>query len=177
MTLVEALPKNPPFSEPRYTNDVSVALADARAQLDACEPPPRVHAALLRSLNLPRATLAPARPSVWQTVSQWLVQQRWSAAVVALLAVLVVASVLEAPFGMAPIAADVAEGDMDGFMPVGNTAALPTGSTAWLVRTEMSRQQLAALGLPFDPARAADRVPAEVLLRPNGELLAVRLVR
>lgn len=172
MTLVETLPS----SEPRYTNHVSAVLADARSHLNACEPPPRVHAALLRSLNLPRAALAPARPGLAQTASQWLVRQRWSAAVVALLAVLVAASVLEVPFGVAPIAADVADG-YDGFVPVGNTASLSTGSTAWLVRTEMSRQQLVTLGLPFDPARAADRVPAEVLLRPNGELLAVRLVR
>jgi len=173
MTLVETL--HP--SEPRYTNDVSAALSDARAELAACEPPPRVHAALLRSLNLPRLSPVQARPSLWQSATQWMVRQRWSAAVVALLVVLVVGSVLEMPMGMAPIAADVAEGDLDGFVPVGNTAVLATGSTAWLVRTEMSRQQLAALGLPFDPTRAAERVPAEVLLRPNGDLLAVRLVR
>jgi hypothetical protein len=173
MTLVETL--HP--SEPRYTNDVSAALSDARAELAACEPAPRVYASLQHSLNLPRAALAPARFSYGQVIAQWLVRQRWSAVVVALLAVLVFASVLEGPLGMAPIAADVAEADLDGFVPVGNTAVLSTGSTAWLVRTEMSRQQLAALGLPFDPTRAAERVPAEVLLRPNGDLLAVRLVR
>ena len=173
MTLVETL--HP--SEPRYTNDVSAALADVRAQLAASEPPPRVYAALQRSMNLPRAALAPGRPTFGQAIAQWLVRQRWSALVVALLAVLVVASVLEVPFGVAPIAADVADADLDGFVPVGNTDALSTGSTAWLVHTEMSRQQLAALGLPFDPTRAAERVPAEVLLRPNGDLLAVRLVR
>lgn len=173
MTLVETLPS----PEPCYASHVSGALADARNHLNACEPPPRVHAALLRSLNLPRAALTPERTGFWQSASQWLVRQRWPAAVVALLAVLVVASVLEVPFGVAPIAADIEDSYGDGFVPVGNTAALSTGSTAWLVRTEMSRQQLITLGLPFDPARAAERVPAEVLLRPNGELLAVRLVR
>lgn len=173
MTLVETLPA----SEPRYTKHVSAALADAREHLNACEPPPRVHAALLRSLNLPRAHPTVQRTGLMQSAAQWLVRQRWSAAAVALLTVVVVAGVLDIPFGVAPIAADVADGYGDGFVPVGNTAALTTGSTAWLVRTEMSRQQLASLGLPFDPSRAAERVPAEVLLRPNGELLAVRLVR
>lgn len=173
MTLVETLPT----SEPRYTKHVSAALADARAHLNACEPPPRVHAALLRSLNLPRAQAGSQQRGAMQTLMQWLMRQRWSAAAVALLAIVVVGSVLEIPFGVTPIAADLPDSYADGFVPVGNTAALTTGSTAWLVRTEMSPQQLVTLGLPFDPARAADRVPAEVLLRPNGELLAVRLIR
>ena len=163
--------------EPRYTRDMDVALADARAHLAACAPPPRVHAALRRSLSLPIAAPAATPVNALQSVAQWLVRQRWSAVAVALLAVVVVAGLLDVPWGVAPIAADLADNEGDGFVPVGNTAALPTGSTAWLVRTEMSRQQLASLGLPFDPARAAERVPAEVLLRPNGELLAVRLVR
>ena len=173
MTLVETLPT----SEPRYTQHISAVLADARGHLDACEPPPRVHAALLRSLNLSPVQPAAKRTGLVQSIVQWLVRQRWSAVAVALLTVVVVGTLLDVPFGVAPIAADVADSGGDGFMPVGNTAALATGSTAWLVRTEMSRQQLATLGLPFDPARAAERVPAEVLLRPNGELLAVRLVR
>lgn len=173
MTLVETFPS----SEPRYANDVSGTLADARVLLNACEPPRRVHAALLRSLELSRAAVVPERHSVWQTLARWLVRQRWSTAAVTLLAVLTMASMLDVPFGVTPPGSDVAAGDSDGFLPVGNTAALSTGSTAWLVRTEMSRQQLVSLGLPFDPARAAERVPAEVLLHPNGELLAVRFVR
>ena len=173
MTLVETFPS----SEPRYTNHVFRALADARLLLNACEPPSRVHAALLRSLDLPRAALAPERYSVGQAVARWLVCQRWSAAVVTLLAVLLIASVLDVPFGVVPVTVDVTESDRDGFLPVGDSAALSTGSTAWLVHTEMSRQQLVTLGLPFDPSRAAEFVPAEVLLRPNGELLAVRFVR
>jgi len=49
-------------------------------------------------------------------------------------------------------------------------------SLPWHQR-EAAQQQLAAMGLPFDPARAGERVPTQVLLRANGELLAVRLVR
>lgn len=48
---------------------------------------------------------------------------------------------------------------------------------AWLVRAELPRERLALLGLPFDPARAGDRVPAELLLNPEGDVIAVRLVR
>lgn len=49
-------------------------------------------------------------------------------------------------------------------------------ASAWLVPTEMPRERLAALGLPFDPARAGDRVSAELLMHPSGEVLAVRVL-
>jgi hypothetical protein len=48
---------------------------------------------------------------------------------------------------------------------------------AWLVTTEMPRDRLAALGLPFDPSRAGESVRAEVLMHPSGEVLAVRFLR
>ena len=66
------------------------------------------------------------------------------------------------------------------FLPVGTADQLPqiaqAGGLAWLVRTELPRERLALLGLPFDPTRAGERVPAELLLNPNGEVLAVRIV-
>jgi hypothetical protein len=49
-------------------------------------------------------------------------------------------------------------------------------ASAWLVPTELPRERLAALGLPFDPARAGDRVSAELLMHPSGEVLAVRVL-
>ena len=66
------------------------------------------------------------------------------------------------------------------FLPLGGADRLPQlaqdGGVAWLVRTELPRERLGLLGLPFDPARAGDRVPAELLLNPSGEVLAVRIV-
>lgn len=49
-------------------------------------------------------------------------------------------------------------------------------ASAWLVPTEMPRERLAALGLPFDPARAGERISAELLMHPSGEVLAVRVL-
>ena len=172
MTHVETLP----YCKPRYTSHISDVLADARKHLNVCEPPPRVHTSLLRSLNLPTVALSTRRHGRWHSIARWLIQQRWSAAVVALVAVLLVAGFMDVTEGELQIADEVAEQFGDGLVPVGNTAVLSTGSTAWLVRTEMSRQQLVSLGMPFDPARAAEPVPAEILLRPNGEVLAIRLV-
>jgi hypothetical protein len=49
-------------------------------------------------------------------------------------------------------------------------------SAAWVLPAELPRERLAALGLPFDPARASEPVQAELLVHPSGELLAVRVV-
>ena len=48
---------------------------------------------------------------------------------------------------------------------------------AWLVPTELPRERLAALGLPYDPARAGERVRAEVLMHASGDVLAVRVLQ
>ena len=45
-----------------------------------------------------------------------------------------------------------------------------------VVQTELARAELAAYGLPFDPSRAAERVPVELLLDAQGEVVALRLV-
>jgi len=52
----------------------------------------------------------------------------------------------------------------------------PREGRAWVVTTEMPSERLALLGLPYDPSAAGQRVRAELLMRPNGEVLAVRLV-
>ncbi|WP_284616044.1 hypothetical protein [Aquabacterium humicola] len=49
-------------------------------------------------------------------------------------------------------------------------------AAAWVVPSELPRERLAALGLPFDPSRAGESVRAELLLHPSGELLAVRVL-
>ena len=65
-----------------------------------------------------------------------------------------------------------------GFFPLVPPERWPRDAApAWLVRTELPGERLAALGLPYDPARAGDRVRAELLLHPSGEVLAVRLVQ
>lgn len=48
---------------------------------------------------------------------------------------------------------------------------------AWLVTTEMPRDRLALMGLPYDPSQAGDRVKAELLMHSSGDVLAVRVVR
>ena len=47
---------------------------------------------------------------------------------------------------------------------------------AWVVNAELPRASLASMGLPYDPARAAEPVRAELLMHPAGDVLAVRFV-
>ncbi|MDH0867437.1 hypothetical protein [Mitsuaria sp. GD03876] len=48
--------------------------------------------------------------------------------------------------------------------------------TAWLVPAEVSRERLALLGLPYDPADAAAPVRAELLVHASGDVLAMRVM-
>ncbi len=48
---------------------------------------------------------------------------------------------------------------------------------AWLVTTDMPRDRLALMGLPYDPGQAGERVKAELLMHQSGDVLAVRFVR
>ena len=52
-----------------------------------------------------------------------------------------------------------------------------SAAQAWVVAAELPAEQLARFGLPFDPARAAEPVRAELLLHSSGEVLAVRFDR
>jgi hypothetical protein len=45
-----------------------------------------------------------------------------------------------------------------------------------VVTTELAQERLAAMGLPYDPGHAAERLRAELLIAGSGEVLAVRLL-
>lgn len=62
------------------------------------------------------------------------------------------------------------------FMPLVPLAELERAGDAMIVPARMSRMSLAQFGLPVDPARAADAIDAEVLVRSDGAMLALRFV-
>lgn len=71
---------------------------------------------------------------------------------------------------------------LTGFVPVAGAdswrqAAQSDAGRVWLVSTEMPHAQLAAMGLPYDPARAGERVRAQLLMQGSGDVLAVRIVQ
>jgi hypothetical protein len=138
--------------------------AAARALQD--EHPPADLPARIRA-RLP-APPAPARARAWP-------QPRWAfAGLGTACAALLVALML---FGAEPVTTDT---DLwsQGFVPVAGSDRWQQAaeSGAWLVSTELPRSRLAALGLPYDPTRAAETVRAQFLMHSSGDVLAVRLI-
>lgn len=147
---------------------LSQLLRVAAADLEAVEPPPWRDAAMLT----PPSSHAPRR---------WLWPAAWSGAAACALVVLVSALLmLQGP----PQATEAwpLQARASDFLPVAaperwDRLGRDGQDAAWLVTTEMPRDRLAALGLPFDPARAGENVRAELLMHPSGEVLAVRFLR
>jgi len=152
--------------------DLSRQIAFAACDLRAQMPPATLLPAIHRGLNRGRwkERTAGAR---WMS---WFGWAGLSTATVALAVVLVVNSMLGTATREVQTVAD-----SDGFVRlVGAEAwqrAKTQGDPTWVVSAELPQSRLAALGLPYDPSRAGERVPAELLIHSSGEVLAVRVVR
>jgi hypothetical protein len=176
---------------------ISLAHALRRAALDlnAADPPPHTLAAaqaFLRAgstaLTRPSAAavvhgnpsaadaLRPQRPLRPEPVPRGWRRHTWAGAGAAALALVLVASVvlLVRPSPTAQPGPGADESLFVNLVPPDRWP--PDASAAWLVRTELTGDRLAVLGLPFDPARAGQPVRADVLMRATGEVLAVRFV-
>ncbi len=151
--------------KPSDTTTLAATLRLAATELQAQQPPPAL---------LPRvqAALAVARPRTASRRHVWA----WSGA--AAFATLLVGSAV-LMLRLPPPEPMVDDGLRFGsFLPVAPPERWPRDTAqAWLVRTELPSERLAALGLPYDPARAGERVRAELLMQASGEVLAVRFVR
>ena len=62
------------------------------------------------------------------------------------------------------------------FIPVVPVADIARTRGAYVVSTQMPRTMLADFGLPVSPARAAEPVASELLVRADGTILAVRFL-
>ena len=142
---------------------LALAAQDLRRQ----SPPATLLAAIVRSLD----RRGPAVPARGRTAHWW----GWGglSSACAVLAVWLVVSPLPDPAVGQPLS---------GFVPVAGAdtwrqAAQTDSGRVWLVSTEMPHSRLAAMGLPYDPARAGERVRAQLLMQGSGDVLAVRIVR
>lgn len=155
-------------TDPELSRRLSLASYELRAQLPPATLLPSIH----RGLHRGPWKNSPPRPR-WFA---WLGWAGLSTATVALAAVLVVNS-------MGSADADATQGvaDADGFVRLVSQDAWQRANAqdarTWLVDTELPQARLAALGLPYDPARAGERVSAQLLMHSSGEVLAVRVVR
>jgi hypothetical protein len=161
-------------------------LRQAAAELQA-QPAPPLPAAVLSALPGPLAAspaVAAAGRAGQRAAGAWAARSgpRLATAAVALSVLLVAATsllLMSAP-PTDPLHSPVARGGAAGFVPVAPRERWERlhdeGGAAWVVNTEMQQQRLAHWGLPYDPARAADPVRAELLMRASGEVLAVRVL-
>ena len=149
------------------------ALSRAAADLQRQTPNPRVSDAVMNAVAQ-RATPPRKHPRLRRFV--------WAGGALAALTLTVGEALLfmPPPAAMPPVRQELSTA----FMPVGNdqrwsqlmTDAREPGR-AWVVPTELPSESLAAMGLPYDPARAGQPVRAELLVHASGDVLAVRFVR
>ena len=117
----------------------------------------------------------------------WRPAFSWAAAAVAVIALGVLAvdggrpdgnrAVVSRTSEVATVAnATEAPNDYDGFIPLPNAGRLPDTEDVNLVRVELPRSAMIALGLEVSPERASELVEADVMLGPDGLARAVRFV-
>lgn len=144
-------------------------LAALRTALADVQPPPStdraIDAAIARARRRP--TAAPAR-----RYERWLAWPIALAASIALLGVVLHRSVPEP----AAVGAS-ASGSVRRFLPVVPDTEIARSTDAYVVPARMPRMALAQFGLPVNPALASDAIDTELLVRPDGAVLALRFVR
>ena len=163
----------------RDTESLAQALRRAARVLDTQRPAPALREALLQRLQPAPGVAQPPMSMPNQAARgaprRWLRWTAWSggAAVAVMLLLGSVVLVLAPP----PLQSTAAAGVGGEFLPLVSREDWPEDtSPAWLVASDLPQERLAALGLPYDPTRAADRVRAELLVHPSGLVLALRLI-
>jgi hypothetical protein len=161
--------------KPMNPQDVSLAslLGVARDALARHEPPPAVAQAMWSAFDARLSPVpAPRRGPRIAAACGWTLGAALAMASVAVLLV-----------DPRPPEADTTRAIATTFLPVAAperwrefSEAPDVQRAAWVVDAELPRASLAGMGLPYDPARAAEPVRAELLLHPAGDVLAVRFV-
>ena len=64
----------------------------------------------------------------------------------------------------------------EAFIPVASAEEIARASDTYVLPARLPRTSLSQLGLPVDPQRIGEAVEAELLVRPDGAVLALRFV-
>jgi len=149
-------------------SDLDRRLAALKESVADAVPPPAtddaVAAAIARAAS--RKAKGPAR-------------DRWLAWPLALAASIAVLSFVVRSLPQEAVVAESAPAAMrssDEFMPVVPLSDIEGAGDTLVVPARLPRMTLAQLGLPVNPARAADAIDTELLIRRDGSVLAVRFV-
>jgi hypothetical protein len=142
------------------------ALAHAHAD---DRPPARVDRAVAQAIADARRQAA-THPRRTRRIEPWLAWPLALAASVFALSFVV----RQAP--PATIAPGVDPRDAAAFLPLAADDDIASASDAYVLAARLPRPSLGQLGLPVNPARIDQPVDAELLVRPDGTVLAFRFV-
>ncbi|MFT7776678.1 hypothetical protein [Roseateles sp.] len=167
----------------KIDDDTPAWLLPARAEFARLQPDAHQDAALLSRLTdqlHARHRSTEMAETAASHEPRWLRRLAWgSSALGATAAVLLSAMLLLDPPGTQTAQAAPASSGFIPLVPDGElrqALAAGHGGAVWLQPTELPRERLALLGLPFDAARADETVHAELMLDPGGQVLAVRIL-
>jgi hypothetical protein len=155
---------------PASASDLDRHLAALKESVSDALPPPGTGRAVAAAIA--REQRSPARGPRVRNGDRWLAWPLALAASIALLSFVVRSLPPEATVAepASSLAAD------DEFLPVVPLADIERAQDAMVVQARLPRTTVAQLGLPINPARAADAIEAELLVRRDGSVLAVRFV-
>lgn len=153
--------------------DLDRQLAVLKGAVADALPPPATDEAIATAIARARRKAArgdfASRPD-----ARWLA---WPLALAASIAMLsfIVRSVPPEALTAEPVAT-AARSAGEEFIAVASLAEIESAGDAMVVSARLPRMTLAQLGLPVNPARAADAIDTELLVRRDGSVLAVRFV-
>ena len=156
---------------PETNKSLDARFAALRHATTEALPPAETDRAIADAIARARVTRRQAVPARFRWPA-WPVSAAFATAAAIALVMLrpLPTAVVDDPLRIAEPAAD------DAFVPVVPLADIESAGDALVVAARVPRMTLAELGFPVNPARAADAVDAELLVRGDGSLLAVRLI-
>ena len=149
-------------------------LAELRESLAGAAPPPSTDRAIAAAIAKARRTGSGKARFGARTFDAWIAWPLGLAASITVLSFIVRSMPPQAVSGADTVG--IAAAQAASFMPVVPSAELERAGDTLVVPARMSRMSLAQFGLPVNPACAADAIDAELLVRPDGAVLAVRFV-
>jgi anti-sigma factor RsiW len=162
-------------------HELAAALRTMAADYRSVAAPARVEARL-RTAFRNQAGVAPG----WPLQPAWVPALTWAAAFVAMIALAVFLIRDREPVPVQPAPARVemamaatsedAQPDFEGFITLPNAGRLAENEDVNMVRVEVPRSAMIALGLEVSPERAGELVAADVMLGPDGLARAVRFL-
>lgn len=151
--------------------DLDARLSGLKAEFAAAEPPASTDRAIGAAIERAESRRARATKGP-RVIERWLA---WPLALAASIALVAIA-IRSMPAGdVSPVKAAAANAPAR-FMPIVPVAEIERSTDAYVVPARVPRMALAQFGLPVNPARADDAIDTELLVRPDGAVLALRFV-